>query len=585
MTHQDFLFKILDILEKNNITYTLFAGTLLGAVRDKGFLPSDHKDTDIALKAEDYWTVRYLFNKEILNNSIKWYGILRRELSVTDIDNQYKVDMFFVEQGDNNAGYVYSYKQNPETKKWDYEWRAIFPYQELFTTIKISFLNRLVNIPLNYDLILTTEYGNWRTPQPQWISSDKTVLNNDNNYIGFYPAGINPVKYKPDISEKTIGFICINFIRKDSTKKCILSLQQYYPHVKIYIADQDLPSGEMIEFYEQHNVEYYYLPYDCGIAKCRNFLINKVKEPYLMWGDNDFIFTTFSNLDHAISILNACDEIGFVGGSILINNKQSHYERILSYLPEYKILIYLPLELTNPPEYEIGNIRFYYCDLTFNYVICRTEILANNQQLRWNELLKCRYEHTDIFLRIKQYGQKKVVYCPSFTVQHCHDFSDKKYNNLRHRRGAAELFANSWGLDMNFTVGQGHENYHITYQEEDKLHTVPEITLATEHQLEVIHQLLNILLKDNELFWLLSISCIEAVTTKQITSLPLYIGVTTNEIKNTILEKIPKELKDFIDISVEINRKIKQFQLQDYKIHVPSPVTPYLKRRKQCHTK
>lgn len=68
------LLKIDELCRENNIEYTLAFGTLLGAIRHKGYIPWDD-DVDVCMKREDYDRFVRLFEK---NDKIKPYKLCTR---------------------------------------------------------------------------------------------------------------------------------------------------------------------------------------------------------------------------------------------------------------------------------------------------------------------------------------------------------------------------------------------------------------------------------------------------------------------------------------------------------------------------
>jgi phosphorylcholine metabolism protein LicD len=147
------LFDLLDLLEKHKITYWFNWGLLLGAYRDKDFIPYD-TDMDITVFWEDRKRVLDLIEPEMKKKGCyipkveecfpedRWY-----------IRDKEKIELnFVIKIGDK---YVYSPSRSELACPTDY----------LDNLKSIEFRGRKVPIPNNVEEYLRLSYGDdWKTP-------------------------------------------------------------------------------------------------------------------------------------------------------------------------------------------------------------------------------------------------------------------------------------------------------------------------------------------------------------------------------------------------------------------------------------
>lgn len=422
------LTKLLNLLEVNNLQPTLLCGTLLSFIREGKPFEHDYKDIDIALKQEDYWKVRQILDNQ---SDFTYYRIWRNELAV--YYKERKIDIFFLETDNFDNLYIYSYKRNTFTGKYDTEWRTIFSTKDFYPlkSVPYSLLNRNVYIPNNYEKVLTTHYGDWRTPNSKWTINEMTNI--DKEY-------------------REIAFIIPSFLRPEKTQKCIESIYATFPRdwYRIYLGNQD---NLIRPSYLHLDDKFYNLEYNSGLAKTRQYLINQSSEPFIIIMDDDFIFTKESNLNIFIQILLDKENNGVVGGQLRNYNRKA----IFSYLYnlEYDINTLKKIEI-NPSFIKTKQSltqqfqEYAYGDLILNFSMAKRSMFND---IKYDEKFKL-IEHTDFYLRNKLLNKWKVSFTPNVYAEHQIENNSDAYNKYRHWQEGENVkigyqhFKEKWNIDL-----------------------------------------------------------------------------------------------------------------------------------------
>ncbi|XP_006120510.2 beta-1,4 N-acetylgalactosaminyltransferase 2 isoform X1 [Pelodiscus sinensis] len=123
-----------------------------------------------------------------------------------------------------------------------------------------------------------------------------------------------PKLFDPGADRKISSLVTITtktFLRYHKLRRLIASIRQYYPDIKIIVAD-DSRDPEKIE---EANVEHYIMPFGKGWFAGRNLAISQVTTKYYLWVDDDYLFTENTRIDKLVDVLEGTN-LDMVGGSV-----------------------------------------------------------------------------------------------------------------------------------------------------------------------------------------------------------------------------------------------------------------------------
>ncbi|KAG8566457.1 hypothetical protein GDO81_013260, partial [Engystomops pustulosus] len=123
-----------------------------------------------------------------------------------------------------------------------------------------------------------------------------------------------PRLYDPGRERKMSDLVTITtktFLRYDKLRTLLQSIRQYYPDIKVIVADDN----ETPEKIDDPNVEQYIMPFAKGWFAGRNLALSQVTTKYFLWVDDDFLFTNDTKIEKLLDVLEATD-LDLVGGKV-----------------------------------------------------------------------------------------------------------------------------------------------------------------------------------------------------------------------------------------------------------------------------
>lgn len=123
-----------------------------------------------------------------------------------------------------------------------------------------------------------------------------------------------PKLIDPGADRKISSLVTITtktFLRYHKLRLLIKSIRQYYPDIKIIVADDSEVPEKIIE----ENVEHYIMPFGKGWFAGRNLAISQVTTKYYLWVDDDYLFTENTKIEKLLDVLERTN-LDMVGGSV-----------------------------------------------------------------------------------------------------------------------------------------------------------------------------------------------------------------------------------------------------------------------------
>ncbi|XP_035698234.1 beta-1,4 N-acetylgalactosaminyltransferase 1-like [Branchiostoma floridae] len=227
-----------------------------------------------------------------------------------------------------------------------------------------------------------------------------------------------------------VTVITKTYLRYSVLRKLIDSVNQYFPGIKIIVADD---SDKFEELGDYKNVDHYKMPAQKGWFAGRNLALSQVSTEYFFWLDDDMVFTEKTGLKFMMNFL---DETGYhiVGGRL--EDSELTFAQRYDYVPS-------STDDGGCLSRKEGSYR-----VIPGFPSCTsTDIVLNVFMGATQTVRAVGFEPNPVYARAAHseffadgLGKFRVASCTNVEVKHLGDTSNRSYNKARHTGGTLNYY-------------------------------------------------------------------------------------------------------------------------------------------------
>ncbi|RKZ11057.1 hypothetical protein DRQ25_00935 [Candidatus Fermentibacteria bacterium] len=237
---------------------------------------------------------------------------------------------------------------------------------------------------------------------------------------------------------KYVDFCITTFKRPKALRRLLISIARHFPMANVYVADQNEKLDRV--FYKKMRRELEKiglskrlfiidLPYDCGLAHARNYLVLNTPNKYKLILDDDMAFTEETDIGKMVTLLDQHPKCGIVGGMVKQLGHEIHFEFSLEIIGN--TIMHTP---DGQPTRDFEGISYRKTGCVLNFAMMRKDMFG---YIQWDRNLKVT-EHTDFYLQMKKVPMY-ILYTPDVVVNHPPVEKDEQYSEYKALRQRKEF--------------------------------------------------------------------------------------------------------------------------------------------------